>query len=456
MPEAVVLDPYRPYATMLIERLHSRHGIRTVCLHTDWRQRLRVESSLPVLRSRAVAGHFMVSGMDWARVSRGLQRRFDIVGVLPHEEGMVAPLAVLAEYLGLSWAQPRVHRALRDKFALKDLIRRSDPSLRLNAFAQVRSAEQVLDFVRDRQLRRFVLKPNDGSGNDNVRFFDATSDIATLRDYFARSRDRRILLEEFISGPEFWVNGQTDAQGEPTVVGVGEYYRTCHNGVENLEIGSMSVDPRDPRFETLCDYATRVMRALGLRRSPFHLEAILDDAGPCLVEVGGRFCGELGTLMDMAHHGPQLDLIDVAAHYYVSDKPLGPLPLDWARVETRWMATATGDSPSSQRLVRVDGARAIAESPHFLFWIKEPRPGDFVHRTESLTTRAWAAALTGPHSDDARDVIDWSRRTLELRGTADGHWSLRERWPMYQGLARKAQTCAPRPYELQALFDRLD
>lgn len=455
MPEAVVLDPYRPYAAMLIERLHARHGIRTVCLHSGWRQRLRNEPSMPILHSPAVAGHYMVAQADWARVARGLTRRYNVVGVLPHEEGMVAPLATLAEHLGLSWAQPEVQGALRDKFALKSRVRRRDPSVRLNVFAEVSSAEQVLEIVREHHLQRFVLKPNDGSGNDNVKFFDHDDDVATLRDYFAGNH-RRTLLEEFISGPEFWVNGQTDESGEPTIVGIGEYYRTSHNGVENLEVGSMSVGPSDPRFEPLRVYATRVMRALGLRRSPFHLEAIVDASGPCLVEVGGRFCGELGTLLDMAHHGPQLDLIDVAAHYYVSDTHLGPLPLDWNRVATCWMGSATGDSPATQRLVRVDGACEIAASRHFLFWIKEPKPGDFVHRTESLTTRAWAAAITGSPTDDPRDVIDWSRRTIQLRGTTGHHWTPREKWPMYTGVARKVRDSLPRPYEIHALFGRLD
>jgi hypothetical protein len=455
MPEAVILDPYRPYAAMLIETLYSRHGIRTVCLHQRWPPRLRMESSMPVLRSPAVAAHYMVPDADWAQIARGLASRYTIVGVLPHQEGMVAPLATLAEHLGLSWAQPEVHRALRNKCALKSLIRRTDPSLRLNFFVEVGSAEEVLDVVNDHQLERYVLKPNDGSGNDNVAFFDQSTDLMTLRRYFAGNH-RRTLLEEFISGPEFWVNGQTDKSGEPTVVGIGEYYRTSHNGVENLEVGGMSVGPLDPRFEPLRDYATRVMRALGLRRSPFHLEAIVDDRGPCLVEVGGRLCGELGTLIDMAHHGPQLDLIDVAAHYYVCDTPLGRLALDWDRVATRWMGSATGDSTYSQRLVRVDGADELERSPHFLFWIKEPMPGDFVHRTKSLTTRAWATAITGSPQDDPREVIEWTRHTVQLRGTADRGWNQREKWPMYAGLARKVGTSVPRPYEMRALFDRLD
>ena len=41
--EALILDPYRPYAQLLIQRLYLNHGIRTVCLHRNWRERLLLE-----------------------------------------------------------------------------------------------------------------------------------------------------------------------------------------------------------------------------------------------------------------------------------------------------------------------------------------------------------------------------------------------------------------------------
>ncbi|HNE88349.1 MAG TPA: hypothetical protein PKL68_05800 [Actinomycetota bacterium] len=43
MPSTVIMDPYGPYARLLIERLYRNHGVTTVCLHTDWKARLRSE-----------------------------------------------------------------------------------------------------------------------------------------------------------------------------------------------------------------------------------------------------------------------------------------------------------------------------------------------------------------------------------------------------------------------------
>jgi len=453
-PEAVILDPYRPYAPMLIQRLYARHGVRTICLHSTWRERLLLEGRSPVLRSAAVSAHYMVADHDWRTVARRLAMHHSIVAVLPYEEGMVRPLTIIAEELGLSWSQPQVQYAFRDKFALKALVSSNDPSIRLNTFARVSSVDDVLSVVRTHRLQRYVLKPNSGSGNQNVAFFEHDASPVEVGAYLAKVGSD-VLMEEYLNGPEFWVNGQMDAKGLPTVVGIGRYYRIHDNGVENLEVGSYSVQPDDPLFAPLRDYAMSVMSATGLRRSPFHLEAIVDERGPCLVEVAARLCGELGTLLDMRHHGPQLDLIDVAAHYYVSDHDLGALPLDWAQVSRAWVATATGISSRDQRLVKVDGVEDVEESSSFLFWIKRPEAGDFVHQTQSLTTRAWAVTVRGDLQTDPRVAIDGLRSTIRLQGTGDGELQLSQKWPMYRGVAGKMWASRPRPYQARALLHPL-
>jgi biotin carboxylase len=453
--EALIVNPYAPYARMLIRRLWRNHGIRTVCLHTDWFKRITLEGRYSLLRSSAVAAHYMlVESSNWELVADELRKRHDIVGVLPYEEGLVQPLSELASALDLSWAQPETLSAFRDKRALKQRVADADPTVRLNFFRDVSSPRDVFDAVRERNLERFVLKPNSGSGNQHVAFFDTGTSPAVMQRYFEKAGDR-VLLEEFVHGPEFWVNGQMDARGEPIVVGIGTYYRVAANGIANLEVGSISLQPNDPHFPVLRAYAERVMRATGLRRSPFHLEAIIDQDGPCLVEVAARLCGELGAVLDMEHHGPQLDLLDIAAQYYVSDAQLPPIPLDWNRVAMRWVASATGDSAYDQRLTATTGADEVEGSSHFLFWIKRPEPGDYVQRTVSLTTRPWSVALTGDLDTNPWTVIDDARNTVRLHGTASDHLTTVQKWPMYQGLMAKAWRSRPRLYEAAALWNPL-
>ncbi|MEI2621478.1 MAG: ATP-grasp domain-containing protein [Candidatus Nanopelagicales bacterium] len=452
MSVAVILDPYRPYALMLMEELYRRHGIQSICLHSDWRTRIVLEGRLPFLRSKAVAAHHMISGRSMEHVAEVL-RPYEVLGVLPYEEGMLGPLARLAQLLDLPWAQPEVLPAFRDKHALKCLIRERNPRVRLNAFREVATPQDVMQFAHETRLSRFVLKPNDGSGNNGVAFFDVPADPAQLSEYF-RTSNSQVLMEEFVAGDEYWINGQMDADGQPTIVGIGTYIRVSENGVQNLEIGSLSVSSEDPVFEPLRRYTEDVMQATGLRRSPFHLEAIVDERGPCLVEVGARLCGELVTLSDQWQHGPQLDLIAVAAHYYTSSRPCGDLPLDWGRYDTHYSGHVTGVSASDQRLTAIHGVTDLEESSHFLWWVKKPHVGDHVQRTTSLTTRAWSAAVHASSEEQIRDVITSARESIRLVGTTDTRWTPRERWPVYRAVLGKAWSSRPRPYQLRALAHR--
>ncbi len=183
-----------------------------------------------------------------------------------------------------------------------------------------------------------MLKPDDGSGNRDVAFFDSDASDSDLADYF-REVPGVILAEEFIGGEEYWVNGQIDAAGVPVVTVVGIYDRREINGKENVEFGTHTLDSRTAEFTALRDYATRVMRAIGLRRSPFHLEAKIDENGPCLIEVGARLCGDLGVLSDEWQHGAVTTFIGAAVHDYVTGDPRPPLELDWERVDSNVVAS---------------------------------------------------------------------------------------------------------------------
>jgi hypothetical protein len=133
--EAVVLDPYTPYAGLFIERLHREYGIRTIALHRSWRARLVGEPRLAVLHSDAVSAHIMIPAGGVRRLVGRLRSRHDVVAVLPHEEGAVQPLGFLAAELGLDWAQPDVLPYFGSKRALKEFISRNDPGLRINRTA---------------------------------------------------------------------------------------------------------------------------------------------------------------------------------------------------------------------------------------------------------------------------------------------------------------------------------
>lgn len=109
MSVAVILDPYRPYALMLMEELYRRHGIQSICLHSDWRTRVVLEGRLPFLRSKAVAAHHMISGRSMEHVAEAL-RPYEVLGVLPTKRACSARLHAWHNYWVFPGHSPKSYR----------------------------------------------------------------------------------------------------------------------------------------------------------------------------------------------------------------------------------------------------------------------------------------------------------------------------------------------------------
>lgn len=448
MPTAVLLNPYQPYALGMIARLWRDHGVRTVALHSDWRIRFILEGRAPILRSSAVAAHYMVALPDLDPVVKVLRARADVVAVVPHDEGAVLPLARIAEELQLDWAQPLV-QTFRNKGELKSLLAAAEETLRINANVRVTSADEVANWRRAHGIGRFVLKPNDGSGNVNVAILDADVSDAEVAAYF-ESASGVVLAEEFIDGDEYWVDGQIDAAGKVAVTGIGRYQRGPANGRTNLEFGAAAVPTTERNFAALRDYATAVMSASGLRRSPFHLEAIVDDSGPCLVEVGARLCGDLLSYAESWQHGSDCDLVGQALRQYLPDPPPPELNLDWQHYDSHLYMQVNGVQEHRIMVGEVVGFDVVEADPSFLFWIKQPQPGDVLLPTDGLVTKPWSVVLRGADETALVRNEEFVRSTLQvLPSDATGP---RARVQLARRRFGKMWSSRPRLYEFKPLL----
>lgn len=417
---AVLLDPYDWYAAQFIAHIYRDYRVRTVAVHRSWRTRLVMQPRCPVLNSDAVAAHYMLPPGPTVELARLLSRRHDVVAVVPHDEGAVLPLAELACELGLSWAQPDLLESFGCKSALKSRVQRCDPGVRINLHASVADASAVRAWVSEHGISRFVLKPERGSGNRDVAFFDAHAsddDVAAYLDAMTEP----VLAEEFVDGDEYWVNGQVDEHGQVTVTGVGCYDRRPANGKPNVAYAGYGIPSDSDVFGALSTYAVQVLTALGLRRSPFHLEAKVDGAGPCLIELGARFGGSLMARSSSWRHG--VDLVAVATAGYLPGSITGDRPAartDWTRADAHLIAQVYGITSYRGMIAEVSGLAEMPREPGFCFWIKRPAVGDRVVPTLDLVQKPWALTLWAPSSDQLRQRVQQAHETVTITPCPEG------------------------------------
>jgi hypothetical protein len=392
-----MMDPYRPYAVSFIELVARRFGIRTVAYYTHQARMRRYRPDFPTLGGPLVAASYLVEEDELEPFADMVRDRHDIVGVIPYMEPSLAGAARLAERLELSWAQPGVLERFRDKGALKEHLRSVPDGPRINMTRRVAGPDDVLEAVLADGYNRYVLKPNDGYGNSRIGFFDATTGADELARYFA-DVGADVLMEEFIDGPELFVDGQVDETGEAVVYSVWRFIRAEANGRANVSMGQHTVRRHDPLFEICAEYARAVMRASGLRRSPFHLELKVDSSGPCLIEVGARLAGGYLAHLDDAAHG-SLDSLGIAAHHYLFDTPVEDYRLDWDHYDSVVMGLINGVSTVDGRIWRLEGMAQAEAAPGFLRWTRTPSFGDRITPTVDILSQPWQAAGCYPDEE---------------------------------------------------------
>jgi hypothetical protein len=398
-----------------IEHIHRKYGYQAICFYSDRRQRIRQAPLFPQLASACVAANYEVKPHQLARFADHLRDTYDIAAVIPFNEPTVLAAVELAEQLELGWSQPTVLRRFRDKCALKQYLRSQNSGLRINASRSVGSAADVLTARLDAAYERFILKPNDGYGNRGIALFDRQSSATDIERYLL-GMNGSVLMEEYIDGIEYFVNGQIDENGRASVIAIFEYQRTAANGRHNIDLETHRVAYSNPLFAILSDYACDVMHASGLIRSPFHLELKVDAQGPCLIEVGARLPGLRNAFLCGELHGPRCDWFDIAAHYYLNGDRYGDLPLNWTTYDSIAARYVHGISSKAETVYRLDGVSSVESLPTFNSWVKKPAIGDQFAVTVDCLTMPWSLVLTAPSEDEVaaaalavRKLIQWNQ-----------------------------------------------
>ena len=392
-------------------------GVRTIAVFSDAVQMRRQSIHFPVLFSEAVSARYLVDDVRSIDFAEHL-RRHHVVGVVPIVESHVADSDWLAERLGLDWSQGATRQRFRDKYALKEFLRAVPDGPRINATAAVCTFQDVEQSVERGTFDRFVLKPNDGFGSIDVGFFTA-DDLDAARTFIESAAGRPFLMEEFLDGTEYFANGQIDEAGVVTVYRVGVYDKRTFNGRPNIKFSSRVVRTTESAFAVVVDYATHVMRASGLRRSPFHLELKMDDKGPCLVEVGARLCGTGQPFVDSSAHGT-FDAFELAAPYFVSGERQGDLTLEWTRYDSVARGQVVGVASKSERVHELTGVAAVEALPEFRRWWIEPKVGMRVEETTHILASPYEAYFEAADDDALAAAFDFTRSTIRWNGGSSG------------------------------------
>ena len=245
-----------------------------------------------------------------------------------------------------------------------------------------------------------ILKPSRNSGSRGIakvsRDMDKADFINAYNIALNESRDKSVLLEQFIEGPEFSIeiivwNGKvnvltvTDKKttGAPHFVELGHNQPSCFSAEE---------------VEILKAAAVAGVKALGVNNCACHAEAKLMDGKAYLMEIGARLGGDFIST-ELTHLSTGIDMVAAAINVALGVEPdLNPKE-ESKGVCIRYFC------PKPGKLVSISNTE-ILKDPRVYLWEIYHKVGDVIPEVTSSLCRSGHVIVTDSSPQKAIALAD--------------------------------------------------
>lgn len=189
---------------------------------------------------------------------------------------------------------------------------------------------ESIDSVRWEGRWPVIVKPADAQGQRGVNRVDSDQGLrGAVAEAMPHSRSGRVIVEEFIEGPEVSINGYlvdgelifltvSDRETWPDFVGLISSH-VIPSAVSNEQI--------DLRIREMLTEATEL---LGISNGPVYAQVIIRDGVPFIIEITPRLDG--CHMWKVIRHAQSVDLMNwTLRHLVFGEKPTRPITADGVR-----------------------------------------------------------------------------------------------------------------------------
>lgn len=156
------------------------------------------------------------------------------------------------------------------------------------------NTEKELRETADRITYPCIMKPTDNSGSRGVVLVKDREALIDAYEYtHAQSRSGGVIVEEYLCGNEVSVEIMV-VDGEPTVLQITDKLTTGAPHFVEMGHSQPSRLPDAPQ-EAIRALASAAVRAVGIGCGPAHVEIMMTEKGPKMIELGARMGGDCIT-----------------------------------------------------------------------------------------------------------------------------------------------------------------
>lgn len=289
--------------------------------------------------------------------------------------------------------------------SLETAIRATDKHLMREAFERYGAPSPKSFFTQDVEAAWLVfcekfqccaiLKPSRNSGSRGIAKIEKGISKELFEKFYLRalneSRDRSVLIEQFVEGPEFSVEVIV-WQGEVYVLTVTDKKTTGAPYFVELGHNQPSVFPEKIQ-QKLKEGAIAGVKALGLDNCAAHCELKWQDGVPYLMEIGARLGGDFIST-ELTHLSTGIDMVAAAIDVAMGIEP------DLKPKEEPKGACIRYFTPKPGRLTAISNTE-LFKAPYVYDAEIYHQVGDMIPEVRSSLDRSGHVIVTGRTANEA-------------------------------------------------------
>lgn len=235
----------------------------------------------------------------------------DVDAIIPGVEYAVEMASKLGKSCGKNFLNIETAQIVRNKYLFRERL--TDKELSDIKYFEIKHKQK--SFIRSDMCFPVVIKPVDMAGSMRVRKVDNHEDLIELVEDIWNSLPEDVgflssgdlIVEEYISGEEFSVEGIVHKNGNITILSITE--KLLGTEPYFVEIGHIVGQFYTKEFkDNIMTYTRKVISAINMNIGPFHLELRISSEGkPVAIELAARLPGDnivelirLSTGIDLA------------------------------------------------------------------------------------------------------------------------------------------------------------
>lgn len=227
-------------------------------------------------------------------------------------ENYIVPKVIISEHFNLPTITLESAKLATDKYLMRQAFKNYDQRI-TPQFTQVTTKEELLEFAHHNSFP-LILKPANlfksllVTKNDTLEELLQNWEIGqkTIKKIYKQegvTRDPSFVVEEFMQGPVVSVEAFADQDGEVAVapnvvdlimgrdIGVSDNYNYSRKLPSTLSPSTQ---------QAVHEVAIQGVKALRLTSSPAHVEMIITNEGPKIIEIGARTGGYRPRMYELA------------------------------------------------------------------------------------------------------------------------------------------------------------